>query len=143
MKHFGIVGFFRHQPQKLLLKSMSDVEIMVTFLLLNVSFYFFPLSMSSFTTRVELSDASYSDYQRLHTAMQNTGFSRTITGDNGIVYDLPDAEYDCIGSYSIEEVRSAASKAASTTGKSHRILVTQGNRAWVGLTPISKSALHQ
>jgi hypothetical protein len=44
--------------------------------------------MALFTTRVELHNASYSDYETLHAAMERRGFSRRITSDSGKTYRL-------------------------------------------------------
>ena len=51
------------------------------------------LAMPSFVTRVELHGASAEDYARLHGAMTAANFHRTITGDDGVQYQLPTAEY--------------------------------------------------
>ena len=90
--------------------------------------------MSNFTIRVELHGANYSDYETLHAAMNQAGFSRTITGDNGRVYQLPEAMYTMSTVASAESVRTLASGAAQRTGKTFAVLVTTaGPIAWVGL----------
>ena len=50
--------------------------------------------MSDFLTRVELYDAKWPDeyISRLHSAMAREGFSKTITDEKGIVYELPVAD---------------------------------------------------
>ena len=53
--------------------------------------------MAASTTRVELHDASSSDYNKLHDEMEKEGFTRTWKTDNGSVYHLPTAEYDFRG----------------------------------------------
>lgn len=86
-----------------------------------------------YTTRVELHDADYSDYETLHDAMKGKGFSRYITSDDGIKYHLPEAEYDFSGS-SRADVLALAKSAAQTTRKSFAVLVTESNaRTWHGL----------
>lgn len=86
-----------------------------------------------YTTRVELHDADYSDYETLYEAMEKNGFSRYITSDDGIKYHLPEAEYDFSGS-SRSDVLALARIAAQTTKKSFAVLVTEGNaRTWHGL----------
>lgn len=50
--------------------------------------------MARFTTRVELHYADDDDYETLHAAMEDEGFYRTITSDDGIAYHLPTAEYN-------------------------------------------------
>lgn len=94
--------------------------------------------MSMFMTRVELHSASDSDYEKLHAAMQQQGFSRTIKGGDSILYHLPTAGYYCSVYVTIEEVRTSAKQAASTTGKNYGVLVTESNGfAWFGLAPVS------
>jgi Endoribonuclease GhoS len=94
--------------------------------------------MSIFTIRVELHGANYNDYQTLHAAMQQAGFSRTIKGDNGRVYHLPEAEYTISTVANAESVRTLASGAAQRTGKQFAVLVTTaGEIAWVGLPQLA------
>ena len=93
--------------------------------------------MAGFTTRVELHDAAWSDYDKLHRAMEAEGFARTITSDDGITYHLPTAEYDYSGDVTMGQVLAKAKKAAATTGKSSGILVTQSSgRTWSGLEKV-------
>ena len=90
--------------------------------------------MAHFTVRVELHNAQWSDYDQLHLAMQEKGFSREITSDDGMRYQMPWAEYNGIGDLTSAEVRDIARAAANSTGRSSSILVTQAaSRAWVGL----------
>jgi hypothetical protein len=85
-------------------------------------------------TRVELHDATYNDYEVLHSAMAAEGFSRTITGDNGIVYHLPTAEYYRSTQLSLEQVLESARRATSRTGKHYGAIATVANGSmWVGL----------
>ena len=53
--------------------------------------------MASFTVRVELHQATWVDYETLHAAMAQKGFSRQIKGDDGKTYQLPLAEYNGFG----------------------------------------------
>jgi hypothetical protein len=90
--------------------------------------------LPTFTTRVELHKADEDDYQLLHEAMENRGFSRYITGDNGVVYHLPTAEYNYSGNRTRGQVLDLAEAAASETHKTFAVLVTQSNgRTWHGL----------
>ena len=92
--------------------------------------------MAQFTVRVELHDAQWNDYETLHTAMQQQGFSRLITTDDGRIYHMPWAEYDGSGSLTSMQVLGLAQQAATRTGKKHAILVTESaSRAWIGLQP--------
>lgn len=81
--------------------------------------------MADFTTRVELLNADWSDYEALHKAMERQGFSRTITGSSGSTYNLPPAEYNLTAAIKRSDVLDRAKAAAKTTGKKHRILITE------------------
>ncbi len=90
--------------------------------------------MAKFTTRIELHGASRSDYDELHSAMENEDFTRTITSSSGTVYDMPWAEYNYDGNRSLQQVSDAGKRAASTTGYKFAILVTESaGRKWDGL----------
>jgi Endoribonuclease GhoS len=89
--------------------------------------------MPQFTVRVELHHATWTDYEALHSAMATKGFSRQITSDEGKTYQLPLAEYNASANLTASEVRDIARTAANTTGKQSAVLVTAGDRAWVGL----------
>ena len=93
--------------------------------------------MTAFTTRVELHDASYQDYERLHTAMHAEGFTRTITSDQGVRYWLPTAEYYRTASLTRSQVLDSAKRAAGTTSKSFAVVVTEANGVtWDGLRKV-------
>jgi hypothetical protein len=90
--------------------------------------------MANFTVRVELHNAQGSDYERLHTAMEQKGFSRQITADDGRAYHMPWAEYNGNGNLTSTRVRDIAREAADSTGKSNAVFVTEAaSRAWIGL----------
>jgi len=90
--------------------------------------------VASYITRVELHSAVYSDYENLHREMAAAGFRRVIKGDDGIWYQLPLAEYSCETTFTINQVHAAADSAASRTGKSHAVLVSEYVRCqWSGL----------
>lgn len=92
--------------------------------------------MARFTTRVELRDATWSDYELLHRVMAQAGFVRTITSDSGVTFDLPDAEYNFEGAATIDQVLQAARSAANSTGRQNGVLVTEAvQRKWV-LEPV-------
>lgn len=91
----------------------------------------------SFTTRVELHSANYDDYETLHSAMEDEGFSRFIRSGEGAVYHLPTAEYDRTGQITIDQVLKSAVKAATRTGRKHMVLVTEAvRRSWIGLPKV-------
>lgn len=90
--------------------------------------------MAAFTTRVELHHANEDDYETLHAAMEQRGFSRFITGDGGTTYHLPTAEYDYDGSTTRSAVLALAKAAANETNRKYAVLVTEAKgRTWYGL----------
>lgn len=92
--------------------------------------------MATFTTRVQLNgDESAATYGRLHQAMEERNFSRTITSNDGVVYQLPHAEYNLVGSYTRDDVLSRAQEAIESIGQTGRILITESaGRRWSGLS---------
>jgi transcriptional regulator of NAD metabolism len=91
--------------------------------------------MAQFTVRVELHHADDDDYETLHSAMEEEGFSRLITSNDGTVYHLPTAEYNRDASLTRQQVLDSAKKAAAKTKKEYGILVTESEgRKWIGLT---------
>jgi hypothetical protein len=90
--------------------------------------------LATFTTRVELHKAYEDDYEILHAAMEQGGFSRQITSDDGVTYHLPTAEYNYVGSKTRSQVLELVKGAASGTNKKFAVLVTESNgRLWFGL----------
>lgn len=93
--------------------------------------------MATFTTRVELHRAYEDDYEILHAAMEQRGFSRKITSDEGTTYHLPTAEYNYAGSKTRSQVLELAKAAASETNRKFAVLVSESNaRSWFGLEKI-------
>jgi hypothetical protein len=93
--------------------------------------------LSTFTTRIELHRAYEDDYEVLHAAMEQRGFSRQITSDDGVTYHLPTAEYTFTGTRTRSQVLELAKAAASETNKKFAVLVTESNgRSWTGLEKI-------
>ena len=92
--------------------------------------------MAAFTTRVELHNADYDDYETLHAAMERRGFSRFITSDEDATYHLPTAEYDYKGAKTRSGILALAKAAANETNRKYAVLVTESKgRTWTGLTP--------
>jgi len=90
--------------------------------------------MARFTVRVELHEAKWEGYERLHAEMEVKGFCRLIKADDGKTYLLPWAEYNGAGNLTNSQVRDIARTAANSTGKRNAVLVTESNgRTWVGL----------
>jgi hypothetical protein len=87
--------------------------------------------MARFITRVELHGAGGIDYENLHRFMAAEKFHRTITADDGQIYNLPTATYFSFGQLLAEDVRTLATRAAARTGRTADILVTDaGTIAW-------------
>ena len=96
--------------------------------------------MANFTVRVELHNAEWTDYDQLHKAMEQKGFSRKITSDDGKTYQMPWAEYNGSGSLTCSQVRDIAKSAADSTGKQSAVLATEAaSRAWVGLNVLTSA----
>lgn len=94
--------------------------------------------MANFTVRVELHKAEWAHYDQLHAAMEQQGFSRRITSDDGRIYQMPWAEYSGTGNLTSAEIRDIAKAAADTTGKENAVFVTEAvTRAWIGLPVLS------
>ena len=96
--------------------------------------------MANFTVRVELHQAEWADYDQLHAAMEQKGFSRRITSDDdGRTYQMPWAEYNGTGTVNSTQVRDIAKTAADSTGKQNAVFVTEAvSHAWIGL-PVAKN----
>jgi hypothetical protein len=90
--------------------------------------------MPQFTVPFELHEAQWPDYDTLHAAMKQHGFSRLITSDDGRTYQLPWAEHDGAGNFTSMQVLEIAQSAAATTGKRNSVLLMEAkSRAWSGL----------
>jgi hypothetical protein len=89
--------------------------------------------MAQFTTRVELHGVILEAYGRLHAAMEKSGFSRTIIGDDGITYLLPAGEYNRAGeNLTTTQVLGDAKAAAASVAAKFSILVTEASaRMWI------------
>jgi len=78
-----------------------------------------------FITRVELrNSAKEEDYNELHRAMKQAGFTRTIE-EGGKTYRLPTAEYNRTDGLTIQKVLSRAKAAALSTNLEYGILVVE------------------
>jgi hypothetical protein len=101
--------------------------------------------MATFTVRVQLKNVSNDEsevYSDLHDEMRSRGFSRTITSDDGVTYDLPNAEYNFEGNKTRSEVlalaKAASKKAVMYTDNEYMILVTESKgRTWFGMEKVS------
>lgn len=89
--------------------------------------------MKNFTVRVEL-HGDDPDYDLLHEEMEEAGFSRTIKGGKGIIYHLPDAEYNYRSNVSRGIVLDRAYAIANRVKENPSVLVTESvGRTWKGL----------
>jgi glucosamine 6-phosphate synthetase-like amidotransferase/phosphosugar isomerase protein len=96
--------------------------------------------MAAFTTRVELHDAIRDNYEKLHSEMERRGFSRTITSDKNVTYDLPPAEYNYEGAVTRNDVLEKAKSAAAAVKPSYAVLVTESaGRTWHNLSERRKA----
>lgn len=91
--------------------------------------------MANYIARVELHLAGPEDYERLHFGMQQRGYLRQITGEDGAIYQLPTGTYFVTDSSAMLHVAlSAAVEAAKETGKEAAVMVTDWHSArWSGL----------
>lgn len=97
--------------------------------------------MPQFTTRVLLNgNPTAEQYETLHKAMKNKGFSRVIQSDDGDYYWLPNAEYYREADVTAQQVLSDAKAAANSAKSPNEVLVTEGSsRMWTGLSKASAS----
>ena len=91
--------------------------------------------MTDYTVRVELHDATWDDYTKLHKIMASQGFNTTVRDDaSGIISKMPTAEYNIGSLLSITQIRDKAEFAAKSVIKRFGVLVTQSaGRCWIGL----------
>ena len=91
--------------------------------------------MANYMARVELHQAGREDYERLHASMQQRGYMREMTGEDGAVYQLPIGTYFVTNTSAMLHVAlNAAVDAAKDIGKSAAVIVTDWNAArWAGL----------
>jgi len=93
--------------------------------------------MANYTVRIELREAEREDYTVLYEEMEARGFTDTITSNDGITYQLPDAEYNYEGEATRKEVLAMAKSAAEETGVEYSVLVTQSTgRTWHNLRKV-------
>lgn len=93
--------------------------------------------MTNFMVRVELHYPTSDDYNTLHAAMEAAGFSRIVRGLDGNYYQLPSGMYLAQSRWdSSVTILDRAAAAATTTGKRHGVLVTEGESAWRGLPTV-------
>ena len=90
--------------------------------------------MAWFITRVELHDANYQDYSKLHIHMTSEGYKITIRGSDGRTYELPPAEYHLDGAFTRDQALEKAKRAAQRTLRRFSVVTTETNGvSWLGL----------
>ena len=88
-------------------------------------------TVAQYFVRVVLHGATAADYSDLHAEMAKVGGDRTIRGDSGTVYDLPDAEYVLHNTLEVEAVRDAIVAIAAGIRSDPSVLVIEVIRsAW-------------
>lgn len=94
--------------------------------------------MTNFTVRVELHQADAGDYEKLHTAMEEGGFVRTIKSKDGKVYQLPSAEYRFASkTEGVKAVCDKAANIAKAIKPNPAILVSKASlTSWKGLQEV-------
>jgi len=97
--------------------------------------------MAYFMPRIELHDATRTDYLRLHEAMQAQGFSGEVKGKDGKMLQLSTGQYRFESkTLSVYQVLGEAISAAKTIGKKFAAVTTQGSSAWFGLEEAAADA---
>lgn len=81
--------------------------------------------MPMFTIRVELRGSDWDTYNKLHEKMKEHGYVREITGDDGIIYQLPDAEYVGENSLNALQVRQQVFGIANALNIDPHVLVSE------------------
>ena len=90
--------------------------------------------MTWFTTRVELHNATYQDYTKLHLCMEAEGYATTIRGSDGNTYQLPPAEYHLDDNCTRDQALDKAKRAAQRTSKAFAVVVSETTAmSWFGL----------
>ncbi len=94
--------------------------------------------MSSFTVRIQIPGShAEASYIQLHNLMLESGFSRQITSNDGLTYQLPNAEYNISGNFTRGQILNLAFDAAKTISMSAEILVTESaGRTWKNLKSV-------
>jgi hypothetical protein len=95
--------------------------------------------MNWYITRVELKNANWQDYEKLHEAMAEEGFDKTITGGTGVEYHLIDGEYfyENANDLKSRDVLNKAEVAIQKTKKNFRVFVTKADSmSWKNLDQV-------
>ncbi len=94
--------------------------------------------MANYLARVELHNAKYEDYERLHETMRQRGFVRIIVANDGKKYQLPTGTYVAEKTNAtLEQAYSAAQAAATETGKAFWVIVVDWTSARFSLQQVN------
>ncbi|HEY1866162.1 MAG TPA: type V toxin-antitoxin system endoribonuclease antitoxin GhoS [Candidatus Acidoferrales bacterium] len=91
--------------------------------------------MANYMATVELRLAGSAEYEQLDLSMGQRGYVRKITGEDGVIYQLPAGMYFVTNSSAkLEVALRAAVEAAEETGKKAGVMVTEWREvSWSGL----------
>jgi hypothetical protein len=90
-----------------------------------------------FTIRVVLHDANWQDYVDLANDLAGKGITDVLIAEDGTHYKMPPAEYNYVGTETIDAVYNAAVLSAASTGRGHAVLVSAAvQRKWMGLETV-------
>ncbi len=93
--------------------------------------------MSHYIIRVELHDALWQHYVDMARDLASKGITDLIAASNGNSYKLPPAEYNYLGTESIDIVLGAVQASATKTGKRFAVFVTEATQTrWIGLNTV-------
>ena len=80
--------------------------------------------MANYVARIELHNATYDDYEKLHAAAAHRGLLRTIVSDGGQKFQLPAGTYVAAGTgATLQQAYDAAEAAARETRKTFWVVV--------------------
>jgi len=96
--------------------------------------------MPDYALRVELNGPpDWTTYNSLHNTLGKYGFFKTIWGDDGRLFHLPDAMYvGTAQSYDIVAVRDTLKEIVQSVWASSEVIVFRTDAfAWTGLRPVT------
>lgn len=99
--------------------------------------------MNKLAIRCTIHNGSWQHYENLHAGIATLGGSRTIRGDDGNLYSLPDGTYVCTTAMSVTQMRDAVTQIAqrvSPPGPAPLVIVFEWDSAAWTLLPAPPSA---
>ena len=97
--------------------------------------------MSQFKVRVELHQAAFDVYERLHQKLLVAGYQRLIVASDGSVYQLPTATYsqNFGPNFTAEQIRGHVAPIVQSVWRTFSLFVVRYDEAaWSGLTMVSR-----